>query len=290
MTSQLERDMGAIAAGEATLDEVTDESREMLAAIFEELHESRDAIGDHLRESLKADKTLGPCPECGEDLLVRRSRQGSYFVGCDGYPDCEYTLPLPNQGQPTVLDEGCEEHDLRHVKVIAGRSTFVHGCPRCEAERADETADEVIGDCPECGQEHGGELAIKHLRSGARLVGCTRYPDCEYSLPLPRRGDIEVTDAYCEEHDLPELVVHSGDDPWELGCPICNYAEYQKRQRASDLRDLDGLGEKTAERLADAGIDTLDDLEAADAAELADRVRGVSANRVREWQAQAGAG
>jgi DNA topoisomerase-1 len=289
MTAQLERDMQAIADGEATLDDVTEESREMLSAIFEELHDSREAVGDHLRESLKADKTLGPCPECGEDLLVRRSRRGSYFVGCDGYPDCEYTLPLPNQGQPTVLDETCEDHDLRHVKMVAGRSTFVHGCPRCEAERADETADEVIGDCPECGSEHGGELAIKHLRSGSRLVGCTRYPECDYSLPLPRRGEIEVTDEYCEDHDLPELVVHSGDEPWELGCPICNYAEYQERQRASEIEDLDGVGSKTAEKLANAGIASLADLQDADAEVVADEVQGVSADRVREWQAQAGA-
>ncbi|MFB6171897.1 MAG: DNA topoisomerase I [Haloarculaceae archaeon] len=290
MTSQLEADMAAIAEGEATLEEVTDESREMLETIFDELHDSREAIGDHLRESLKADKTLGPCPECGEDLLVRRSRRGSYFVGCDGYPDCEYTLPLPNQGQPTVLDERCPDHDLRHVKMIAGRNTFVHGCPRCEAERADETDDEVIGACPECGERAGGELAIKHLRSGSRLVGCTRYPDCEYSLPLPRRGEIEVTDEYCEEHDLPELVVHNGgDEPWELGCPICNFAEYQERQRATDLRDLDGVGDRTAAKLEDAGIADLDDLRDADADTVADEVQGVSADRVREWQTQAGA-
>ena len=306
MTSQLEDDMAAIAEGEASLEEVTDESREMLEEIFEELHDSREAIGDHLRESLKADKTLGPCPECGDDLLVRRSRRGSYFVGCDGYPDCEYTLPLPNQGQPTVLDERCEEHDLRNVKMIAGRNTFVHGCPRCEAERADETEDEVIGVCPECGEPaaeaspgedgetveaDGGELAIKHLRSGSRLVGCTRYPDCEYSLPLPRRGEIEVTDERCREHNLPELVVHDGDDdPWELGCPICNFAEYQERQRATDIRDLDGVGDRTAEKLEDAGIASLDDLRDADADSVAAEVQGISADRLREWQAQASTG
>ena len=141
MTAQLEADMRAIADGEKGLEEVTAESREMLAAIFEELHDSREAVGDHLRESMKADRTLGPCPDCGENLLVRRSRQGSYFVGCDGFPDCRFTLPLPNKGEPTVLDDRCDEHDLRHVKMLAGRSTFVHGCPRCEAEAADEKAD-----------------------------------------------------------------------------------------------------------------------------------------------------
>ncbi|MEF8779847.1 MAG: DNA topoisomerase [Haloferacaceae archaeon] len=287
MTAQLERDMAAIARGEKEYGEVTAESKEILETIFEELTESREEIGEHLRQSLKADKTLGPCPECGSQLLVRKSRYGSYFVGCDGYPDCEYTLPLPSTGRPVILEETCEEHDLRHVKMLAGRKTFVHGCPQCRADEADETDDEVIGDCPECGETHGGALAIKQLRNGSRLVGCTRYPDCEYSLPLPRRGEIEVTDERCEEHDLPHLRVHSGDEPWELGCPICNYREYKARQEGSELEVIDGIGEKTAEKLRDAGVEDVGSLKEADPDELAEKVDGVGEDAVRDWQAKA---
>jgi DNA topoisomerase-1 len=287
MTAQLEADMQAIASGEKAFDEVADESREMLSRVFEELVESREEVGDHLQTSLKADKQLGPCPECGDTLLVRKSRGGSYFVGCDGYPDCEYTLPLPSTGKPLILDEVCEEHDLNHVKMLAGRKTFVHGCPQCKADEADEEDDEVIGECPECGEEHGGELAIKRLRSGSRLVGCTRYPDCDYSLPLPRRGEIEVTDERCEEHDLPHLVVHSGDEPWELGCPICNYREYQSRQAGSELETIEGIGEKTAEKLKDAGVDDVSALTEMEPDALAEQVDGVGADTVRDWQAKA---
>ncbi|WP_226021800.1 DNA topoisomerase I [Halomicrobium salinisoli] len=289
MTAQLESDMTAIAEGEATLDEVTDESREMLERVFEELRASREEIGDFLQESLKADKTLGPCPDCGEDLLVRSSRHGSYFVGCDGFPDCRYTLPLPSTGEPLVLDDTCDEHDMHHVKMLAGRDTFVHGCPRCEAEKADETDDEVIGACPECGEEHDGELAIKRLRSGSRLVGCTRYPDCDYSLPLPRNGDVVVTDDYCDEHDLPALEIHDeedDDDPWELGCPICNYAEYQARNAVEDLEDLSGIGSATAEKLEAVGVEEPDDLTEVDPGDVAASVQGVSADQIEDWQAE----
>ena len=177
MTAQLEQDMDAIAAGDATLEDVTDESREMLETVFENLRDKREAIGTHLQESLKADKTLGECPESGHALLLRSSRQGSYFVGCDGYPDCEYTLPLPSTGKPLLLDRECDEHGLREVKMLAGRQTFVHGCPLCASENAGEGP--IIGDCPDCGSEHDGELAIKTLEAGSRLVGCTRYPDCD---------------------------------------------------------------------------------------------------------------
>jgi DNA topoisomerase-1 len=305
MTAQLEADMEAIAAGEKSLDEVTAESREMLEAVFEALTESREAVGDHLQKSLKADKTLGPCPECGDDLLVRKSRHGSYFVGCNGYPDCTYTLPLPSTGKPLILEETCEEHGLREVKMLAGRKTFVHGCPQCKADDADDADDVIIGACPECGEgaaseaprdgdgeaveaEEGGELAIKHLRSGSRLVGCTRYPDCEYSLPLPRRGDVEVTEEECDEHGLPHLrITYEDGEPWELGCPICNYREYQAQQNGSELEAIEGIGEKTAAKLKEAGIENVKGLKDAEADDVAERVDGVSPDTVRQWQAKA---
>ncbi|RQG89922.1 DNA topoisomerase I [Natrarchaeobius halalkaliphilus] len=286
MTAQLEADMDAIASGEAGLEDVTAESREMLEEIFASLADSRDEIGAHLRKSLKDDKRLGPCPDCGEDLLVRRSRHGSYFIGCDGYPDCENTLPLPSTGKPLILEQECDDHGLNEVKMLAGRQTFVHGCPLCTAEEAGEGP--ILGDCPDCGDE-GGELAIKTLQSGSRLVGCTRYPDCEYSLPLPRRGEIEVTDSHCDEHELPELVIHSGDEPWELGCPICNYQEFQARESetGSDLEALDGVGAKTVEKLSNAGIDSIEDLTDADPDDVAASVEGISADRIRNWQVEA---
>jgi DNA topoisomerase-1 len=325
MTAQLEADMRAIAEGETGFEDVTAESRELLDQVFEELRDSREEVGDHLRSSMKADKTLGPCPECGSDLLVRKSRYGSYFVGCDGYPDCEYTLPLPSTGKPLILDEVCEDHGLNEVKMLAGRKTFVHGCPLCKAEEAEEEEDRIIGLCPECGETaasetprdggvhesdalvsqseaqsasddgdggaadaQGGELAIKQLRSGSRLVGCTRYPDCEYSLPLPRRGEIKVTDEECEEHGLPHLRVHSGDDePWELGCPICNYREFQAREAGSELETVEGIGEKTAEKLESAGVEDVAGLKEADPDELAETVEGVGVGTVRDWQAKA---
>jgi len=289
MTSDLEQDMTAIAEGEADLSEVADESREYLQQVFDELRDSREEVADLLQESLKADKKLGPCPDSDHELLVRQSRNGSYFVGCDGYPDCEYTLPLPNTGKPLILDEECSDHGLREVKMLAGRQTFVHGCPLCKAEEADEEDDEVIGVCPDCGEEEGGELAIKHLQNGSRLVGCTRYPDCDYSLPLPRRGDIETTDERCEEHDLPELVVHNSDEPWELGCPICNYREFKARDSdsGSDLEALDGIGAKTAEKLSTAGIEDIEDLKDAEVETVAAKVQGVSEDRLRGWQAKA---
>jgi DNA topoisomerase-1 len=274
MTRRLEADMTAIAEGEATLDEVTDESREMLRAVFDDLSENHEAVGELLRESLKEDAALGDCPECGERLLVRRSRSGSAFVGCDGYPSCEFTLPLPDRGEPEITDDVCDEHGLHAVRMLDGRNTYTHGCPVCAAEAAGDGP--LVGTCPDCGREHDGRLRVKRLQSGSRLVGCSRYPDCEYSLPLPRRGALTVTEDRCGEHGLREVVVDAdSDDPWELGCPVCNFREYRARQAeqggALDLRSVEGVDERVASVLADADVTSVADLVAADPADLADR-------------------
>ena len=281
MTAQLEADMAAIADGEMGYEEATAESRELLDRVFDALTDSSEAVGDRLRDSLKADLTLGPCPECGSDLLIRESR-GSHFVGCDGYPSCEYTLPLPSTGRPLLLDETCPDHDLHRVKMLAGRKTFVHGCPRCKAEEAEATDDVVLGPCPQC---EGGEVAVKRLRSGNRLVGCTRYPDCDYSDPFPRNGEVVTTDERCEEHETRHVELHEEDDePWELGCPLCNAREYRARQAGSELQTVNGIGEATAEKLEDAGVETVGALTDADPESLAENVDGVSADQIREWQ------
>ena len=253
MTAQLEKDMTAIADGGSSLSAVTGKSRRMLDDVFEELEGAEGEIGELIAapedggsdgDSRGRDDDgpiIGDCPECGASLVAREAGD-SRFVGCQSYPDCEYSLPLPNKGRPHAMDEVCDDHGLHRVKMLAGSHTFVFGCPQCQQETADETEDRLIGDCPECGEgaasktprgEGGeaaedGKLAIKRVRSGSRLVGCDRYPDCEYSLPLPRRGDIEVTDEMCGEHDLPALHIDKEDGGiWKLGCPICNYEEYK---------------------------------------------------------------
>ena len=283
LTQDLEADMDAIARGEQTLTETTEASRALLRDIFAELTAAHEEVGAHLQESLKADRALGPCPECGSQLLVRESRGGNYFVGCDGYPDCEFTLPLPDTGRPVRIDTHCEDHDLAHVKMLAGSDTFVHGCPRCVAAAAGEGVH--LGPCPQC---DAGTLAVKQLANGSRLAGCTTYPECEYSVPLPRRGDLVTQAATCPHHDLQELAVEYEDgDPWTLGCPVCNYREYRAQETASgtDLEVLDGVGPALAERFVDAGVESIQDLGTADPETLAAAVPGVSADRIRDWQA-----
>lgn len=35
-------------------------------------------------------KPLGPCPDCGKDVVAKRSKAGKIYYGCTGFPECKY--------------------------------------------------------------------------------------------------------------------------------------------------------------------------------------------------------
>ena len=37
-------------------------------------------------------KVVGKCPQCGKEIVEKRSRKGKIFFGCSGYPDCKVSF------------------------------------------------------------------------------------------------------------------------------------------------------------------------------------------------------
>jgi len=135
MTSRLEADMDSIADGKIKEEEVVKESQGMLETIFGDLDKNRKEIQGVLYDGLREDKLIGKCPDCGKDLLVRKSKKGGRFIGCDGYPDCNFILPLPRMGTVVVTDKSCEKHGISHIKIVNGGSKpWDLGCPQCNYE------------------------------------------------------------------------------------------------------------------------------------------------------------
>lgn len=132
MTSKLEADMDRIAEGDIAEEEVLSESRNMLSAVFKELEENQENISMALRAGLREDKIIGICSACGSKLMIMRSRKGGRFIGCEGYPECNFSLPLPRAGKVIVTDKTCEQHDLFHISIInPGKRPWNLGCPQC---------------------------------------------------------------------------------------------------------------------------------------------------------------
>ena len=117
MTAELEKDMDLIAEGKKTLQETIDESREMLAKVMQELEKDKQKIKKNIKEASRKQNTIGTCPKCGEDLLIRMSRRGKRFVGCSGFPKCKNTYPLPQRGMIIKTDKVCEGCDTPIIQV-----------------------------------------------------------------------------------------------------------------------------------------------------------------------------
>jgi DNA topoisomerase-1 len=65
----------------------------------------------------------------------------------------------------------------------------------------------VLGACEKCSK---GNLVARKGRSGKRFVGCSSYPDCNNSFPLPQKGTITPTEEKCVECGAPIIKVRNG--------------------------------------------------------------------------------
>jgi len=123
------------------------------------------------------------CPTCGSGLEVRSGRFGP-FIACARYPECRFTKPIGRDKIPDKpSDEICKECGAPMV-IKTGRFGEFLACtrfPKCK-----HTRPVPLGiTCPKCGQ---GDIAERRTRKGRNFFGCTRYPDCDFSVwnrPVP---------------------------------------------------------------------------------------------------------
>jgi DNA topoisomerase-1 len=94
-------------------------------------------------------------------------------------------------------------------------------------------SDKIVGTCPEC----GADLFWATSKRRKRFVGCSNFPTCSFSLPLPTSGRLIVTKDKCDEH--PSLfklkIVKKGKGKgrgktWDFGCPYCNFLQWKERE------------------------------------------------------------
>ncbi|MFH1752397.1 MAG: DNA topoisomerase I [archaeon] len=124
MTARLEKEMDEIALNSKEKTEVVTASREMLAGELEKLLKEKDKIGSELRNALREDSKVGKCDACDGMLVIRKSRYGKRFLGCNNYPKCTTTYPLPQKGRLYTLDKTCPECGKPTVKLVGQRYRF----------------------------------------------------------------------------------------------------------------------------------------------------------------------
>jgi len=102
----------------------------------------------------------------------------SSFVGCSKYPDCSTIYSLPKGAE--VLKTKCEKCGLPTISYGTRKSRH-KACldPKCGVDHSKIKEPEVIGQCPECGED----LLKRHGRYG-EFVGCSGFPKCKFTSSL----------------------------------------------------------------------------------------------------------
>ncbi len=177
------------------------------------------------------------CPKSGHPLKLRMGKAG-LFVACAGYPECEYTVNIPEVeddpiDQSELEGQTCEECGSP-MKLRAGRdgSAFL-GCtayPKCRntvavkvaGGKAEAKPDRPTGEsCPVCGKP----MVTRHGRFGD-YVACSGYPECRYRPPKP----VTTTSVSCPDCGTGEVLVRKGRFGPFYGCS--NYPSCKRNFKA----------------------------------------------------------
>ncbi|MDA8361331.1 MAG: type I DNA topoisomerase [Gammaproteobacteria bacterium] len=212
-TARLEDDLDAVSRGE----------REWIPLLRDFWAEFQQQVTDKEDAERPGTEILSEtCPKCGKPLSKRLGRNG-YFIGCTGYPECDYTRNLSDEGtvEPeTVPDRVCPECQSPLV-IKRGRYGRFIGCsnyPACRHMEPLEKPAETGVACPECKE---GTLLKRRSRYGKIFYSCSRYPECKCAVWNPPLAEA------CPQCGYPVLTVKTTKRRGtEKVCPRkeCGYA------------------------------------------------------------------
>jgi DNA topoisomerase I len=152
-----------------------------------------EKAGDEMISYKAGIPTGEKCEKCGQGELLERISRHGFFLGCNRYPDCDYTRDLSDVGgDDAEADTGTQYCDNcgKEMAIKRGRfGTFLActGYPNCKTTRRLAAGtkkalepDVVLEEkCPDC----GAQLVKRHGRYG-EFIGCQTYPKCKYTRPI----------------------------------------------------------------------------------------------------------
>ena len=162
----------------------------LLESFWTEFKNRVDHIDETVqRKDVTQEELKEKCPKCGKKLSIRLGRAGR-FIGCTGYPECDYTRSL----------EGDAKKEEAEMKIVEGRT-----CPKC-----------------------GSPLHIKHGRYG-KFIGCSGYPKCKHIEPLEKPKDTKVVCPECNQGTILQRKSRYGKVFYSCSrYPDCKYAVWNE--------------------------------------------------------------
>jgi DNA topoisomerase-1 len=189
-------DVGFTARMEEELDEIEEGKLPWRESVREFYHRFMEALEQARGEmaSYKAGiATEEICPRCGQGRLVERISRHGFFLGCERYPECDYTRDLGTGSSEEVESEAAAEYCPNCGReMVPKRGRFgpflaCSGYPSCRTTRrlsptgrqAEASPVPLDEPCPQCGQP----LVRRQGRYG-EFIGCSAYPKCRYTRPV----------------------------------------------------------------------------------------------------------
>ena len=180
-TARLEDELDAVSRGEKDWVPLMREFWQPFKTTVKEKDESVS------RSDVTTEDMDENCPKCGKTLQLRLGRRGR-FIGCSGYPECDYTRNVDddrNSAEPEVVEgRSCPKCDSPLI-IRSGRYGKFIGCssyPDCKYIEPLEKPENTGVQCPQCRK---GNILKRKSRRGKIFYSCERYPDCDYALWNP---------------------------------------------------------------------------------------------------------
>ncbi len=202
-TALMENDLDKIAHGDLGRDE-------LLKGFYTQFQNDLEAFLGEDGKKKVAEPTEVTCPECNQHKLAIRFGKGGEFLGCLGYPECNFTsnfkrneqgiIELVAAEKPKLLDETCPKCGSQLRELVGRYGPFIacSGYPECKYIKQNEAG----FDCPQCGK---GRI-VERVWKGGKFWGCSNYPKCKFAI----FDQIEVTP--CPKCKLPFLIKKTDKD------------------------------------------------------------------------------
>lgn len=133
---------------EKELDEIADDKL-VWYEVLDKFYKDFDPLLKTAFKDMEKDapvKTGDVCPNCGNDLVIRKGKYGS-FVACSNYPECKYV-----QKEEKKIIEICDCPKCGHkiIEKKTKRGKVFYGCnnyPKCDYALWDKPTGEVCDTC-----------------------------------------------------------------------------------------------------------------------------------------------
>lgn len=175
---------------EANLDQIEEGNTNwkcILNDFYGPFKKSVEEATDKMRDVKRMEeKTDVTCEKCGSEMVIKWGKNGS-FLGCSTYPKCNNTKPY------TRVDG----------KIVP-----------MESEKVDIN-------CKQC----GAALIVRRGKYG-EFLGCSRYPDCSFSMAMPT--NVKCPELGCEG-DVVQKRTRRGRSFY--GCsnyPACEFVSWNR--------------------------------------------------------------